>query len=400
MDTDDDHRTEPTRRGWATWLLGLMGAVAIGGAAAASGPAPTPAATSIQRAELAATVEPGEIRSGDDEDRAEPEAVSPVVPLDAGLNQLTERSPWAGLWGPAIEPLAAYEPQRSCLSGARPAVAAMARLLEQAYPQGRDLGISRSCDAGARSEHKEGRAYDWGVRATVPAERMAAEELVAWLLATDEHGNDFAMARRLGVMYVIWDGHIWSSSAADDGWRVYRGPSPHTDHVHLSLSWTGAVGATSFWDAARLGPWLFGHVAVERLPSSFDLGSDRYRSELGEAPGRLQTFGHAPEPAPDGGPEPRREDVAEDGDGSTSARSPAATMATPSPSEPAPSSALPAVSGPLLAPLLEPLPEPTLPSLAPVEPAITPPSPTEVVDEVGDIVRAVGDELDSVVDGR
>lgn len=406
MHSDGDQRPRRTG-GRATLLLGLVGAMAIGGAAAANGPTPTQEPISIQRAEPVAAVEPDEIRSGDDEDRAEPAAVSPAVPLDAGRNQLTERSPWAGLWGPEIEPLAAYEPQRSCLSGARPAVAALARLLEQAYPQGRDLGIARSCEAGARSEHKEGRAYDWGVRVTVPAERMAAEELVAWLLATDEHGNDFAMARRLGVMYVIWDGHIWSSSAADDGWRVYRGRSPHTDHVHLSFSWAGAVGATSFWDAARLGPWLFGHVAVERLPSSFDLGRDRYRSELGEAPGRLQTFGNAPEPAPDDAPEPPPEDGADDGDGSTSAPSPTATMTAPSPSELAPSSPLPAVSGPLLAPLVEPLLDPTLPSLDPVEPATAPP-PTEVVDEVvdgvvdgvGDVVGEVGDDLDSLVDGR
>jgi hypothetical protein len=378
------------------WLLGVVGALAIGGTAAATRPAPTPASTTIQRADLVAMVEPEEIRSGDDEDRAEPEAVSPAVPLEAGRNQLTERSPWAGLWGPEIEPLAAFEPQRSCLGGARPAVAAVARLLEQAYPQGRDLGIARSCEAGARSEHKEGRAYDWGVRVTVPGERMAAEELVAWLLATDEHGNDFAMARRLGVMYVIWDGHIWSSSAADAGWRVYRGRSPHTDHVHLSFSWAGAVGATSFWDAARLGPWVFGHVAVDRLPSSFDLGLDRYRSELGEAPGQLRRSGEATAPAADDPAGPPPQDLADDGDGSASTRTATETF---SPSAPAPSPPLPVISEPLLDPLRDLIPDATLPTPTTQEPSIPPPpSPTEVIDGVADVVQEVGEDLDAFVD--
>ena len=65
--------------------------------------------------------------------------------------------------------------------------------------------------------------------------------------ATDEYGHQFAMARRLGVMYVIFNGHIWSAYDAAAGWRPYLGPNAHTDHVHVSFDIDGGQGATSFW---------------------------------------------------------------------------------------------------------------------------------------------------------
>jgi peptidoglycan hydrolase-like protein with peptidoglycan-binding domain len=33
-----------------------------------------------------------------------------------------------------------------------------------------------------------------------------------------------------------------------DGWRPYSGESDHTDHVHFSFSWDGAMKRTSWWD--------------------------------------------------------------------------------------------------------------------------------------------------------
>lgn len=35
------------------------------------------------------------------------------------------------------------------------------------------------------------------------------------------------------VKYVIWNRYIWHP---DRGWRRYNGPSPHTDHVHVSFN--------------------------------------------------------------------------------------------------------------------------------------------------------------------
>lgn len=112
---------------------------------------------------------------------------------------------------------------------------------------GRDLGIVRACDTGGASEHKTGRAFDWGNNASDPAEKARADELLADLLAPDDAGNQAAVFRRLGLMYVIWNGQIWSVSTKS--WRPYTGQSPHTDHVHFSFGWPGALGTTSFFQA-------------------------------------------------------------------------------------------------------------------------------------------------------
>jgi hypothetical protein len=53
------------------------------------------------------------------------------------------------------------------------------------------------------------------------------------------------MARRLGVMYIIFNRKIWRSY--DPGWGSYSGTNPHTDHIHISLSYDGSTGRTSFW---------------------------------------------------------------------------------------------------------------------------------------------------------
>ena len=152
-----------------------------------------------------------------------------------------------------VDDYAPFEPQRLCHSLPKPGAVALAKLLLDTYPDTQNYGISRACDAGPRSEHKEGRAFDWGASIHDAEDAAAVEELLQRLLATDQNGNEHALARRIGVMYIIWDGHIWSSYLADDGWRPYSGPSAHTDHVHISLSWDGALGETSLWQVALDG---------------------------------------------------------------------------------------------------------------------------------------------------
>jgi len=109
------------------------------------------------------------------------------------------------------------------------------------------FGISRDCSIGARSEHKEGRAWDWAVAVSDPSDRAATREVFGWLFRADSRAG-FAMARRLGVMYIIHNRRIWGSYRAEEGWRRYVGANPHTDHVHFSFSWAGARKQTSYWD--------------------------------------------------------------------------------------------------------------------------------------------------------
>jgi hypothetical protein len=68
-----------------------------------------------------------------------------------------------------------------------------------------------------------------------------------WLTA-----NDNEMARRLGIVQIVWNYHMWRSYDGGSGkpqgaFGNYGGSNPHTDHVHLSFGEAAAEGATSFF---------------------------------------------------------------------------------------------------------------------------------------------------------
>jgi hypothetical protein len=152
--------------------------------------------------------------------------------------------------GRAIEVYSPYQAQSTCNPTPKPGTLALSTMVMRAYPGTGTSGIARDCSLGGRSEHKEGRAWDWHVSYSNPKQRAQAADFVHWLFATDPYGNRFAQARRLGVMYVIWNSKIWSSCAAGAGWRPYTGADPHTSHMHISLSWAGALKKTSYWTGA------------------------------------------------------------------------------------------------------------------------------------------------------
>ena len=145
----------------------------------------------------------------------------------------------------AVEPFAPYQPQVSCDPAAKPGVAAFRDLVLRKFG-GTDLGISRDCAAGGDSEHKEGRAWDHGLNWHDQDDRARAEEILTWLTETVA-GDPARRAKRLGVMYMIWNKQIWSAYRAEDGWRPYTGASPHRDHIHFSFTWNGAMQRTSWW---------------------------------------------------------------------------------------------------------------------------------------------------------
>ncbi len=167
-----------------------------------------------------------------------------------------QAAPLSGPSAPAaapskIEGFAPYRWQTSCDPVAKPGTRALAEMMLAHYGAGRSGGITRGCSIGGRSEHKEGRAWDWMLNVSKPAEKAVAEQFIDWLTAPGGKGKDAYNARRLGVMYVIWNGKIWSASREGKGWQPYRGPNPHTDHIHVSLSWSGAMRETSFWTGER-----------------------------------------------------------------------------------------------------------------------------------------------------
>ncbi len=138
-----------------------------------------------------------------------------------------------------------YLPQTVCDPAAKPGVTAFARLMSQHYSEF-SYGISRACNYGL-TEHSEGRALDWMLNKNDPTERAIADAVVDWLVAPDANGQPGAMARRFGIMYIIWDRRIWGTYQMNEGWRPYYGSSPHTDHIHFSFSWDGAMRRTSWW---------------------------------------------------------------------------------------------------------------------------------------------------------
>jgi hypothetical protein len=173
----------------------------------------------------------------------------------------------------AIEPLADYVGQVSCQPAFRVGTLALGRLLVRTYP-GTSFGGNYSCGTdGSQSEHYDGRAIDWMNSVRDPRQAAQAASVINFMLATDRYGNKFAMARRVGVMYIIWNNRIWG--AWDGKWAPYNNcaktPSPsldsacHRNHMHISLSFNGAMGRTSFWSRAVFSRTDYGPCRVAGL---------------------------------------------------------------------------------------------------------------------------------------
>ena len=155
-----------------------------------------------------------------------------------------------------LEDYAGYQPEDRCSPRAKPGAAYLSGWLVRQYGGTRGR-IGASCSDSV-SEHQEGRAVDWSNDATTKAGRARVKEFLADVLAADHRDRPAAKARRMGVMYVIWDDRMW---AAWDGFepKPYLSSSckrlkrcsktlRHRDHVHISLSRQGGFGRTSFYD--------------------------------------------------------------------------------------------------------------------------------------------------------
>ena len=123
---------------------------------------------------------------------------------------------------------------------------------------GEDLGILRGCAGGPSSLHHEGRAWDWGT-VREPAD---VDGMIAWLMAPGPDGPHHWL-RRLGIVSIIWERRIWSTTR--QFWRPYRGADPHTTHVHIGLSHRGGRGETSGYELDNVGEL---RVAMGEVPSS------------------------------------------------------------------------------------------------------------------------------------
>lgn len=161
-----------------------------------------------------------------------------------------------------VDEPSSYDAQTTCTRAPRPGTVALARYLLRAFPATRSMGLMRACSTGSRSEHKDGRAFDWGADVAKASTRAAAYAFIKKLLATDSAGNEHALARRMGIMYFIYNDTIWASYR-DFAPRPYLNAScttkatcsrtlRHLDHVHISLGFAGAAAQTSWYRARNV----------------------------------------------------------------------------------------------------------------------------------------------------
>jgi hypothetical protein len=155
-----------------------------------------------------------------------------------------------------LEDYAAYRPQTNCSPWAKPGTKTLGHWLVD--HRGGGFGpISRPCSSAGVSEHKEGRAFDWVLDATKERQRLRATRFLEFAFKANAAGDEDVWARRMGIMYIIWNDHIYS---AYDGFekRDYLSSScktrracsttlRHRDHMHISLSRAGGRGETSFY---------------------------------------------------------------------------------------------------------------------------------------------------------
>ncbi len=156
-----------------------------------------------------------------------------------------------------IEDYAPYQPQTKCSPKAKPGTKLLLRYVVHHFG-GAAGGISRPCSDAGTSEHKEGRAFDWTLDAATKSGRQSAQAFMDFVFSPDQAGDEDARARRMGIMYVIWDDHIYSA------WRQFEPEDylssscksvkkcsktlRHRDHLHVSLTRQAGKGLTNWYD--------------------------------------------------------------------------------------------------------------------------------------------------------
>ncbi|MGZ4270274.1 MAG: hypothetical protein ACXVSX_13830 [Solirubrobacteraceae bacterium] len=155
-----------------------------------------------------------------------------------------------------------YDPATHCSARPRPGMTALVDWLQR-NAKGVSWGTYR-CELWGKHEaslHAEGRAVDWHLDVTNPADRAEAKRLIDLFLAPDRAGTPHALARRMGIEEIIWDCSYWGAGMSDfepysvcmnKHGELRRHVDPtlaHRNHLHIGLSLAGAARRTSFWES-------------------------------------------------------------------------------------------------------------------------------------------------------
>ena len=186
-------------------------------------------------------------------------------------------APGAGAIGESalVDAPSPYEGQTTCTKSPRPGTVALANWLMSTYKRTGSMGMMRACGSGGTSEHKDGRAFDWKADVRKKKTRRAAYDFINKALAPDAAGNAHALARRMGIMYIIYNDRIWSSyrdfvprpylNAGCKKRKKCSRTLRHLDHVHISLGYAGAAAQTSWYRSRGVAAEPVVHPGTEDL---------------------------------------------------------------------------------------------------------------------------------------
>lgn len=178
-----------------------------------------------------------------------------MVLMVAALVACVASVPAAATYVLPVDGYATFQPQKACARKDKPGTLALGQWL--AARGGAYGGTLRDCRSGGQSEHKDGRAFDWTLDAKSLDDQATAEAFITEAFADDEIGDTDALARRMGIMYVIWNDRIYSAwygfeprAYLNSGCRTRKTCSVtlrHRNHMHISLSTAGAQARTSWY---------------------------------------------------------------------------------------------------------------------------------------------------------
>lgn len=117
-----------------------------------------------------------------------------------------------------------------CAGGLKPGAKKLGAFLENKFGQISDVQgyacRANTADGSKMSIHGTGRALDIFIPKSGGAADNTKGDEVANYLVTH--------AEELQVQYIIWDRTQWRANGTND--RVYTGPVPHTDHLHVEIT--------------------------------------------------------------------------------------------------------------------------------------------------------------------
>jgi hypothetical protein len=191
-----------------------------------------------------------------------------------------------------------YEGQTLCDPTPKQGTLKLRSTLWSTYGSSIWAGISRDCDVTwdrGVSEHKDGRAIDWGVNVRNPSKAIG-DAFFTW--ATMNNGEN---ARRAGIMYIIWDSRMWRLYDMGRGFTEYRScvstftsqsydTTCHRDHMHISMTWHGAGAWTSWYD----GTPVTAPACSSQKPANVKAGSSAQPSLLFDSLAALPGSGTGP----------------------------------------------------------------------------------------------------------